>query len=226
MRNKTKRDIMVRDKYHNQLIQLQEKISSLSELVKNAIKESIISLQDHNVEQAVDVIKDDIKIDEISTQIEIDCMRLLALQQPLARDLRLIVAIIKINIDLERTGDLAVAIAKVTVAIDNEIHIKPLVDIPRMATVVCKMIDGAQRAFCESDSDLAYDIAIFDNEVDALYNQVWREIMTLMIENPHNIRNASQLTLIARNLERMGDHVSNMCESIVYMVTGKRVKLN
>ncbi|MGP8323954.1 MAG: phosphate signaling complex PhoU family protein, partial [Methanosarcinaceae archaeon] len=77
-----------------------------------------------------------------------------------------------------------------------------------------------------SDSDLAYDIAIFDNEVDALYNQVWREIMTLMIENPHNIRNASQLTLIARNLERMGDHVSNMCESIVYMVTGKRVKLN
>jgi phosphate transport system protein len=217
---------MVRDKYHNQLIQLQEKISSLSELVKIAIKESIISLQDHNVEQAVGVIKEDINIDELSTQIEIDCMRLLALQQPLARDLRLIVAIIKINIDLERTGDLAVGIAKVTVAIDSEIHIKPLVDIPRMATIVCKMIDGAQRAFCKSDTDLAYNVATHDNEIDALYNQVWREIMTLMIEDPQNIRNASQLTLIARYLERMGDHVSNMCESTVYMVTGKREKLN
>lgn len=217
---------MVRDKYHNQLIQLQEKVSSLSELVKIAIGESITSLQNHNIEQAVEVIKDDDKIDELSTQIEIDCMRLLALQQPLARDLRLIVAIIKINIDLERTGDLAVAIAKVTVVIKNEIHIKPLVDIPRMATIVCKMIDGAQRAFCESDPDLAYGIAICDNEIDALYNQVWREIMTLMIEDPQNIRNASQLTLIARYLERMGDHVSNMCESTVYMVTGKREKLN
>ncbi len=217
---------MVREQYHKELAKVQQMVLRLGELVGTSIKNSVEALCDHNVEQAEAVIKGDAGIDDHSAKIEIKCMRLLALQQPMARDLRMIGSVIKINLDLERMSDLAVDIAKIAVAIGNENHIKPLIDIPRMAHTTCEMLDSVLQAFSESNPDLAYETAKCDDEIDALFDQVRRELITLMVEDPRRIANASHLTFVARYLERIGDHATNICESVVYMVTGDRVKLN
>ncbi|HJH31722.1 MAG TPA: phosphate signaling complex protein PhoU [Methanosarcinaceae archaeon] len=217
---------MVRDEYHEELAGLEQMVSSLGEMAGTAIRCSVEALRDHNIEQAEIVIKGDETIDELSAGIETTCMRLLALQQPMARDLRMIGATIKINLDLERMSDLAVDIAKIAVAMGDEKHVKPLVDIPRMASISCEMVEGGLQAYTESNSDLAYATAKRDDEIDALFDQVRRELITLMVEYPTRITNASHLTFVARYLERIGDHASNVCESVVYMVTGERVKLN
>jgi len=217
---------MVREQYHEELAKVQQMVLRLGELVGTSIKNSVEALCDHNVEQAEAVIKGDAEIDDHSAKIEIKCMRLLALQQPMARDLRMIGSVIKINLDLERMSDLAVDIAKIAVAIGDENHIKPLIDIPRMARIACKMLDSVLQAFCGSNPDLAYETAKCDDEIDALFDQVRRELITLMVEDPRRIANASHLTFVARYLERIGDHATNICESVVYMVTGDRVKLN
>ncbi len=217
---------MVREQYHEELTKVRQMVLKLGEMAGASIKNSVEALCDHNVEQAEAVIKGDAGIDDHSAKIEIKCMRLLALQQPMARDLRMIGAVIKINLDLERMSDLAVDIAKITVAIGDEKHIKPLIDIPRMAKIACEMLDSVLQAFSESNPDLAYKTAKCDDEIDALFDQVRRELITLMIEDPRKIANASHLTFVARYLERIGDHATNICESVVYMVTGDRVKLN
>ena len=217
---------MVRDEYHEELAGLDQMVLNLGEMAGTAIRCSVKALRDHNVEQAKAVIKGDEPIDDLSAEIETTCMHLLALQQPMARDLRMIGAVIKINLDLERMSDLAVDIAKIAVAIGDEKHIKPLIDIPRMAQVACEMVEGGLQAYTESNSDLAYETAKRDDEIDALFDQVRRELITLMVEYPTRIANASHLTFVARYLERIGDHANNICESVVYMVTGDRVKLN
>jgi phosphate transport system protein len=217
---------MVREQYHEELAKVQQMVLRLGELVGTSIKNSVEALCDHNIEQAEAVIKGDAEIDDHSAKIEIKCMRLLALQQPMARDLRMIGSVIKINLDLERMSDLAVDIAKIAVATGNENHIKPLIDIPRMAHTTCEMLDSVLQAFSESKPDLAYETAKCDDEIDALFDQVRRELITLMVEDPRRIANASHLTFVARYLERIGDHATNICESVVYMVTGERVKLN
>jgi len=217
---------MVREEYHEELAKVQQMVLRLGELAGVAIKCSVEALCDHNVEQAEAVIKGDTGIDDHSAKIEIKCMRLLALQQPMARDLRMIGAVIKINLDLERMSDLAVDIAKIVVVVGDEKHIKPLIDIPRMARIACEMLDRVMQAFSESNPDLAYETAKCDDEIDALFDQVRRELITLMVEDPRKLANASHLTFVARYLERIGDHATNICESVVYMVTGDRVKLN
>ena len=217
---------MVREQYHEELAKVQQMVLRLGELVGTSIKNSVEALCDHNVEKAEAVIKGDAEIDDHSAKIEIKCMRLLALQQPMARDLRMIGAVIKINLDLERMSDLAVDIAKIAVATGNANHIKPLIDIPRMARIACEMLDSVLQAFCGSNPDLAYETAKCDDEIDALFDQVRRELITLMVEDPRKIANASHLTFVARYLERIGDHATNICESVVYMATGERVKLN
>ncbi len=217
---------MVREQYHEELTKVRQMVLTLGEMAGVSIKNSVEALCDHNVEQAEAVIKGDAGIDDHSAKIEIKCMRLLALQQPMARDLRMIGAVIKINLDLERMSDLAVDIAKIAVATGNDKHIKPLIDIPRMAHIACEMLDRVLQAFSESNPNLAYETAKCDDEIDALFDQVRRELITLMIEDPRKIANASHLTFVARYLERIGDHATNICESVVYMATGDRVKLN
>ena len=217
---------MVREQYHEELEKVQQMVLILGELAGSSIKNSVEALCDHNIEQAEAVIKGDAGIDDHSAEIEIKCMRLLALQQPMAGDLRMIGSVIKINLDLERMSDLAVDIAKIAVVIGDEEHIKPLIDIPRMAQIACKMLDSAVQAFNESNPDLAYETAKYDDEIDALFDQVRRELITLMVEDPRKLASASHLTFVARYLERIGDHATNICESVVYMVTGDRVKLN
>ena len=217
---------MVQEQYPTELVNVQQNVLRLSKLANAAIKGSVGALQDHDVEQAEAVIKGDAGIDDLSAEIETLCMRLPALKPPVARDLRMIEAVIRINLDIERMSDLAVDIAKIAIATNDAKHVKPLINIPIMAHIACEMLDDALLAFGESNSDLAYKIAKRDDEIDALFDQLRRVSITLMVEDIGKVDDMAQLTFVARCLEQIGDHVGNICESVVYMATGDRVKLN
>ncbi len=195
-------------------------------MARDNIQKAVASLKHQNLDEANEVINSDDEIDKLYATIEDTCFALLALQQPMAKDLRLIGSIIKIIIDLERIGDLALEIAWITRSTIKQPHIKPLVDLPRMAKICGEMLTSAMQAFESYDSELAKQTAKRDDEIDALFDQVRRELITYMIEDPTKIKNASHLTFAARYLERSGDHITNVCESVVYMVTGERIELN
>ncbi len=217
---------MVQKQYHTELVNVQQKVLRLSKLANAEIKGSVKALQDHDVKQAASVIKGGARINDLSTEIEILCMQLPTLQQPVDQDLRMIEALINVNLDIERIGNLAVDIAKIVAVNGDREYVKPLIDIPLMAHITCEMLDDALCAFGELNSNLAYDIAKRDDEIDALFDQLRRVLLTFMVENPEKMENASHLTFVAQYLEQIGDHVGNICESVVYMVTGNRVKLN
>ena len=216
---------MVRQQYHRELKKLRETISEMGNLSKKAIENSVHALKNLDLEMADIVVKKDEQIDELDEEINRLCIRLIALQQPLAGDLREIVASLKITIDLERMSDLAVDIAKITERIEED-HIKPLVEISRMSQLAQEMVSGAMEAYITRDSALAMEVAKKDDGVDILFYAVWKELIDLMIEDPLRINNASNLLFVLRYLERIGDHASNVCESVVYMVSGERVNLN
>ena len=217
---------MTRTKYHQQLRKLKEDTIKMGNMAGDNIKKAIASLKHQNLDEAGEVINSDDEIDKLYATIEDTCFALLALQQPMAKDLRLIGSIIKIIIDLERIGDLALEIAWITRSTIKQPHIKPLVDLPRMADICGEMLTSVMQAFESGDSELAKQTARRDDEIDALFDQVRRELITYMIEDPTKIKNASHLTFAARYLERSGDHITNICESVVYMATGERVDLN
>ncbi len=217
---------MVREAYHKDLHKLREEILNMGSLVGKVIGDAVLSLKNRDVELAQKVIDMDKEIDAIDHRIEENCMRLLALQQPMARDLRLIISVLKMSIDLERMGDLSLEIAVITKMTANVLPVKPLVDIPRMSEICQDMIKNCMNAFENKDVELAKQIARRDDEIDALFDQIRRELITIMIEDPKKITGASHLTFVARYLERIGDHITNVCESVVFMVTGERVELN
>ncbi len=217
---------MVREAYHKDLHKLREEILTMGSLVGKAIGDSVLSLKNRDVELAQKVIDMDDEIDAIDRTIEEDCMRLLALQQPMARDLRLIISALKMSIDLERMGDLALEIAVITKITANVPPVKPLIDIPRMSEICQQMLANTMTAFENKDVELAKAIAKRDDEVDMLFDQVRRELISHMIEDPKKITGAQHLTFVARYLERIGDHITNLCENVVFMVTGERVELN
>lgn len=217
---------MVREAYHKDLHRLKEDIVNMGNLVGTAIGESVLSLKNRDVEMAQKVIDMDDEIDAVDHEIEENCMRLLALQQPMARDLRLIISVLKMSIDLERIGDLSLEIGVITKMTANVPPVKPLIDIPRMSDICQEMIKDCMKAFENKDVELARQIARRDDEVDALFDQIRRELITIMIEEPKKIAGAQHLTFVARYLERIGDHITNLCESVVFMVTGERVELN
>ena len=216
---------MVRQQYHRELKKLRETISEMGNLSKKAIENSVHALKNLDLEMADIVVKKDEQIDELDEEINRLCIRLIALQQPLAGDLREIVASLKITIDLERMSDLAVDIAKITERIEGD-HIEPLIEISRMSQLAQEMVSGAMEAYITRDSALAMEVAKKDDGVDILFYAVWKELIDLMIEDPLRINNASNLLFVLRYLERIGDHASNVCESVVYMVSGERVNLN
>ncbi len=217
---------MVREVYHRDLHKLREEILSMGSLVGKAIGDSVLSLKNRDAEMAQKVIDMDDEIDAIDHTIEEDCMRLLALQQPMARDLRLIISALKMSIDLERMGDLALEIAVITKISASVPPVKPLIDIPRMSEICQQMLANTMSAFENKDVELAKAIAKRDDEVDMLFDQVRRELISYMIEDPKKITGAQHLTFVARYLERIGDHITNLCENVVFMVTGERVELN
>lgn len=217
---------MVREAYHKDLHRLREEILNMGSLVGRTIGDAVLSLKNRDVELAQKVIDMDKDIDALDHSIEENCMRLLALQQPMARDLRLIISVLKMSIDLERMGDLALEIAVITKITASVPPIKPLIDIPRMSEICQDMLKNTMIAFENKDVDLAKQIARRDDEIDALFDQVRRELISFMIEDPKKITGAQHLTFVARYLERIGDHITNLCENVVFMVTGERLELN
>ncbi|MFZ3059572.1 MAG: phosphate signaling complex protein PhoU [Candidatus Methanoperedens sp.] len=217
---------MTREAYHKDLHKLREEVLNMGSLVGKTIGDAVLSLKNRDVEMAQKVIDMDKEIDAIDHSIEENCMRLLALQQPMARDLRLIISALKMSIDLERMGDLALEIAVITKISANVPPVKPLIDIPRMSEICQEMLKNTMSAFENKDVELAKAIAKRDDEVDMLFDQVRRELISYMIEDPKKITGAQHLTFVARYLERIGDHITNLSENVVFMVTGERVELN
>jgi phosphate transport system protein len=217
---------MVREAYHKDLHKLKGEVVTMGSLVSKAIGDSVLSLKDRDVGMAQKVIEMDKEIDAMDHKIEEDCMRLLALQQPMARDLRLIISALKMSIDLERIGDLSLEIAVITKITASVQPIKPLVDLPQMSDICQDMLKNIMVAFENKDVEAAKIAAKRDDEIDMLFDQVRRELISYMIEDPTKITGAQHLTFVARYLERIGDHLTNISENVVFMVTGERVELN
>ncbi len=215
-----------RERYHRELEELKVDAEMLVDQVGLAVAKSVEALREYNVDKAREVIRDDQIINDLNLRIEKRCMQLLALQQPMAKDLRLIVTTLKIGIDLERIGDLAVDIARIVVHSKNKVHVKNLKNIPRMAEIAEQMLVQANEAFKKNDPNLARETTKWDYEVDALYQKVRDTLLKIIGGNPDLIEDATPLLLVNKHLERIADHVCNICESIIYMVEAKREHLN
>lgn len=212
---------MARQTLDQELERLQNELLCLGIKVERAIGESIRILKERDLEGAGRLIANDAEINSLRFAIESAALVLIATQQPMAVDLRTVAAILEIATELERMGDYAKGIAKITISLGDEPLIKPLVDIPRMAEKVREMLRQSLKAFLASDVDLARAIPEEDDEIDSLYEQVYRELMTHVIAKPTVIDQANHLMWVAHNLERAADRVSNICERVVFTVTGE-----
>ncbi len=213
-----------RQGYNQELEALRKEILEMGTLVSQAITDAVQSLSKQDMELAQRVMAGDDQIDNLEIDIEDKCMVLIARQQPLARDLRIIGTGLKITTDLERMGDHAFDIAQITLRIGKQPLIKPLVDIPRMAEMAQKMLRDSLDAYINMDISLAEQVCLDDDNVDHLYQQVFRELLTFMMEDPHTIGQATQIIFVARYLERIADHATNIAEWIIYLVTGQRMR--
>jgi phosphate transport system protein len=195
-------------------------------MVEKAIQRSVYALKTRDLKLAQDVIDDDFKINQQRFGIEDQCLLLIAKQQPLASDLRIIAAVLNIITDLERMGDHAEGIAKVTIMIGDEPPLKPLVDIPRMDEMGRSMLRRSMDAFVKRDAETALAIGEEDDLIDQLYEQIYRELLTFMMADPGTINRATHLLWVAHNLERIADRVTNICERVIFLVTGKMDEIN
>ncbi|MFA5054928.1 MAG: phosphate signaling complex protein PhoU [Dehalococcoidia bacterium] len=211
----------MREIYQKKLHEIQDDILFMGSMVEKAILRSMESLKNRNLELAQQVIDDDQRINAKRFEIEEKCVELIATQQPMAGDLRIIISVLNVISELERIGDHAEGIAKITLLIGNEPPLKPLIDLPRMAEKTADMLHRSMDAFIHHDVDAARKIAGEDDEIDNIYDQVFRELLTFMAEDPHTITRATRLIWVAHNLERSADRVTNICERIVFVVTGK-----
>lgn len=211
----------IRTAFHKGMRQIQDDVLVMGSMVEKAIGNSIKALKERDQEAAQQIIDDDRKINRKRFEIEEKCIQLIATQQPMASDLRNLICILNIVTELERIGDYAEGIAKIVLMIGDEPHLKPLIDIPRMADKGVDMLHRSLDALINHDTDAARQIATEDDEVDNLYNQVFRELLTFMIEDPKTITRATRLVWVAHNLERAADRVTNICERVVFLVTGK-----
>ncbi len=217
---------MTRTAFEQQLVEIQEEMLLLATMVDSAIERGIAALKERDIELARRVISDDARINRKRYDIEEHCLELIATQQPLASDLRAIVSVLYIIVDLERMADHAEGIAKIAVMLADEPPLKPYIDIPRMAEVCRRMLMASLEAFKDRDAARARAVCNEDDEVDALYDQVYRELITYMVHDPKTIERATHLTWVAHNLERIADRVTNICERVVYLVEGKISDMN
>jgi phosphate transport system protein len=207
--------------FHKELREIQDDILAMGSMVSKATLRSVESLKNRDIDTAQLVIADDRKVNQKRFEIEEKCVELIATQQPMASDLRIIVAVLSIIIELERIGDHAEGIAKIAIMVGDEPPLKPLVDIPRMAEKTVEMLRRSLDAFVNRDAEAARKISDEDDLVDQLYDQVFRELLTFMAEDPKTITRATRLIWVAHNLERSADRVTNICERVVFVVTGK-----
>ena len=205
---------------------LQDEILALGSMVSQALGESVIALGERNAAKAKELIQRDQEVNRKRYAIEGDCLRLMATQQPMAGDLRLLASVLEITTELERIGDYAKGIGKIILLIGPEPLMKPLVDIPLMCEQVLNMLDRALDAFIHQDADSARAIAAEDDLVDDLYNKIYREIIGFLVENPQLFDRANYLLWAAHNLERAGDRTVNICERVLFNVTGQMAELD
>ena len=217
-----------RHNYDYELQGVRNDILQMGQMVITAIERSIQALVDLDMELACQVIQGDDAIDELELLLEERCVVLIARQQPLAKDLRILSTGLKISTDLERIGDHAFDIAKIAKRLGEggNGHVKPLLDIPRMAGLATQMLRNALTAYVNMDVELADKVCQADDEVDALYNQLFRELLTYMLADPAVINDATQLIFVARYLERVADHTTNIAEWVIYLQTGQRLHKN
>jgi phosphate transport system protein len=215
----------IRTDFNKRLREIKDDILIMGSMVEKAITTSIKALKDRDIDLAQQLIDDDESINHKRFEIEEKCIRLIATQQPLAGDLRTIVSVLNIVTEMERIGDYAAGIAKIVLMIGCEEHLKPLIDIPRMADKTVLMLQQSLDAFIKHDAAAAKKVIAEDDDVDNLYDQVFRELLTFMIEDPKTITRATRLVWVAHNLERSADRVTNICERIIYIVTGKMEEL-
>lgn len=211
---------MAREQYMRNLGYLRDQVVRLSGMVDLAIAKSTEALKNQDTELATQVIEADHDINELRWSLEGEALAVIAMQAPMAKDLRQIAAGLHIISELERMGDHAAGNAKIVLLTANEPQLKPLVDIPRMAQVARNMLSDAIDAFIHSDIDLARQTMTMDDEIDELYNQVYRELLTYMMQDQQTINRATHLLWAAHNLERIGDRTENICEFVIYSVTG------
>lgn len=217
---------MPRDTFDSQLKALQDALVRMGAMVDSALKRSIKALVLHDPDLARQVIADDLHINRAQHEIEEQCIVLLATQQPMAGDLRIIVAILNIVVELERIGDYAEGIGKIALRLLEEPELKPLIDIPRMADIARELISQSLQSFVARDAGLARSVAERDDEVDALTDQVYRELLTYMLDDPKTIARATHLMWVSHNVERAADRATNIAERVVQLVTGDIEELN
>jgi phosphate transport system protein len=217
---------MPRETFDRELQKLQDRLLVLGSMVEQALRDSVASLKKRDLDASRHIVLQDRVLNEKRFEIEGEALILIATQQPLASDLRQIAAILEIAIELERIGDYAKGIGKINLLIGTAPLLKPLVDVPRMAEKACDMLHRALQAFTTRDVDLAYLIPEEDDEVDDLYNQVYRELMTYIVADPKNIEQANYLLWAAHNLERAADRVTNICERTIFTVTGELMEIS
>src|SRR3990170_360949 len=211
----------IRTVFHKHLREIQDDILAMGSMVSKAMLRSIEALKGRDLELAHQLIADDRKINNKRFEIEEKCIQLIATQQPMASDLRIIVAVLNIITEVERIGDYAEGIAKIVIMIGDEAPLKPLIDIPRMAEITLEMVTNSLNSFVTRDVDLAMKVVSLDSVVDGLYDQVFRELLTFMMVDPKTINRATRLILVAHNLERAADRATNICERVIFTITGK-----
>lgn len=210
--------------YEEELQELRHMLLEMGGLVEQQIADAMRSLVERDDEFARLVIERDRTVNRMDVQIDDICLRLLALHQPAARDLRLITTALKITTDLERAGDMAENICERAIELCREPQLKPLIDLPRMAAIAQGMLRQALDAFVREDAELALQVCHQDDAVDQLTDQVMRELLTFMLEDPHTISRALRLTFVTKYLERLADHATNIAEMVIFMVKGKSIR--
>jgi phosphate transport system protein len=218
--------MVVRENFQLQLEEMKKAIIQISKLAEEALLESVEALKNQNLDKALEVIENDNRINVLEDEINDMAILLIAKQAPVASDLRRIIAAIKISSDIERMADFAVNIAKSTIRIGKQELIKPLEELPKMAHHAIKMLTAATKAYVEEDVALAKELADMDDYVDETYGKIIKELLELMTKNPDHLSQISQLLFVCRYIERTADHATNIAESIIFLVKGKRYGLN
>ena len=211
---------MLRKTFETEIQQVKDDVLMLGSMVEEAILNTVEALKKRDIKASEEILNADKLINKKRFDIENKLMILIATQQPMAHDLRLLASTMEIISELERMGDYAKGIANINIRMGNEPLLKPLIDVPRMAQKGADMLHRALTAFINEDLEVARSLPMEDDEVDALYNQVYRELMTFVIQDPKTIERANWLLWVAHNLERVADRVTNICERTIFIVTG------
>jgi phosphate transport system protein len=216
----------IRSAFDQELEELRDNVLRLGSMVDTAISLSIQALRERDQTLARQIIADDEKINELRFKIEEDCLGLIARQQPAARDLRFIAAAMNIVLELERMGDHAAGIATIVLRMGDQPLLKPLIDLPRMTQISQDMLRKSLDVFVSGNPEDALAITTIDDEVDQLYNQIFRELISFMIEDPRTVTRAMYLLFCAHNVERIADRVTNICERVIFMATGQMEEIS